>query len=208
MCSTEFDKLTRLVQRQNALSGTTVEPCPPVYLRVLSTLDKALSDEKEKDAKKKMEAAKARALNTMRQKLKKTLKEYEVEYKAFTEDADAYTANFTALTQPEAAPKIKIKKVSKPDIAVEGEQDAEGFSTVGKGGRTYGLGSGDIYKSLAAIQEARGKKVSRHSLRAVRSRSLSLNLGLTRAQIVMRLFAFLSTFMAWPTHPIAGFASS
>lgn len=146
--SKEFDKLTRLVQRQNTLSGTNAEPLPPVYLRVLTTLDKALSDEKEKDSKKKMEAAKARALNTMRQKFKKALKEYEVEFKSYTENAEEYSAKFAALTQPEAAPKVKkVKKLDTP------EDDGGGFIPVGKGL------SNDIYKSLAAIQEARGKKV-------------------------------------------------
>jgi translation initiation factor 3 subunit C len=151
----EFDKLTRLVQRQNTLSGSTAETVPPVYFHVLVTLEKALSEEKEKDSKKKMEAAKARALNTMRQKLRKTLKEYEVEYKAYTEDVVAYTAKFSALMQPEIAPKPK--KARKPELPNVDEND--GFATVGKGGKTYGLGAGDIYKSLAAIQEARGKKV-------------------------------------------------
>lgn len=151
----EFDKLTRLVQRQNTLSGSTVEPIPPVYFRVLVTLEKALSDEKEKDSKKKMEAAKARALNTMRQKLRKSLKEYENDYKAYTEDVDAYASKFAALTQPEIAPKAK--KLKKPELPDADEGD--GFATVGKGGKIYGLGAGDIYKSLAAIQEARGKKV-------------------------------------------------
>jgi translation initiation factor 3 subunit C len=147
--------LTRLVQRQNTLSGSTVEPIPPVYFRVLVTLETALSDEKEKDSKKKMEAAKARALNTMRQKLRKALKEYENDYKAYTEDVGAYAARFAALTQPETAPKDKkVKKQELPDT-----NEGDGFATVGKGGKTYGLGAGDIYKTLAAIQEARGKKV-------------------------------------------------
>ena len=39
----EFDKLSRLVQRQNTLSGSTVEPVPPVYLRVLVTLRSLLA---------------------------------------------------------------------------------------------------------------------------------------------------------------------
>lgn len=154
----EFDKLTRLIQRQNTLSGTNAEPVPPVYLRVLATLEKAFSDEKDNSSKKKMEAAKARALNTMRQKFKKSTKEYEIEYKQWVDDSTAYTAKYTAATQPEVVPKVKvIKKVLEDKETGEGGQ--EGFATVGKGGKTYGLGSSDIFKSLAAIQEARGKKV-------------------------------------------------
>lgn len=93
----------------------------------------------------------------MRQKFKKTTKEYETEYKEWNEDSAAYTKKFTIATQPEAAPKVKkVKKVVDDEEGVEGQ---EGFATVGKGGKTYGIGSGDVFKSLAAIQEARGKKV-------------------------------------------------
>ena len=191
--------MSRLVQRQNALSGSTVEPVPPVYLRVLVTLEKALSDEKEKDSKKKMEAAKARALNTMRQKLRKTLKEYEVEHKAYTEDVDAYVARFTALTQPEVAPKAK--KAKRPEPATVNESD--GFATVGKGGKTYGLGTGDIYKSLAAIQEARGKKVSLLTF----CRMLAYG-PYRRAPIVTKRFAFLTISMGLQTPLTVAFACS
>ena len=149
--SLEFDKLTRLVLRQTNLS----EPLPPLYLRVLSTLDDAVS--KEKEGKKKMDANKARALNTMKQKVKKTIKEYELQMKEFTADPLAFTAQYAAATQPEVLPKPKKAKKGRGDD--EDGEEVDAFTTVGKGGKTYSLGVADIYKNLAAIQEARGKKV-------------------------------------------------
>lgn len=79
----EFDKLTRMVQRQQNMS----EPIPPFYIRTLSSLETSLNSAlaKEKEAKKKMNASNARALTAMKQKVKKTAKEYEKELKQFQE---------------------------------------------------------------------------------------------------------------------------
>lgn len=105
-----------------------------------------------------MDANKARALNTMKQKVKKTIKEYELQMKEYTADPLAYHAQYAAATKPEALPKSKKAKRGRGDG--EDGEEADAFTTVGKGGKTYSLGTADIYKNLAAIQEARGKKVS------------------------------------------------
>lgn len=79
----EFDKLGRLVERQVNLS----ERVPSFYVRTLLSLDQALNTAlaKEKEAKKKMNAPNARALNTMKQKVRKTAKEHEKEIKLLQE---------------------------------------------------------------------------------------------------------------------------
>jgi translation initiation factor 3 subunit C len=104
-----------------------------------------------------MDANKARALNTVKHKVKKTIKEYEVQMKEYSADPEAFTAQYAASTQPEVLPKSKKTKKDRGD-GEDGEVDA--FTTVGKGGKTYSLGAADLYKNLAAIQEARGKKVT------------------------------------------------
>jgi translation initiation factor 3 subunit C len=83
MVSVEFDKLLRLVQRQQNVS----EPVPSFFIRQLSTLETALNSAiaKEKESKKKMNATNARALNGMKQKVKKTVKDFEKEVKDFRE---------------------------------------------------------------------------------------------------------------------------
>jgi hypothetical protein len=77
----EFDKLLRLVQRQS----NAAEPLPPFFVKTLQSLEHSLSTAlaKEKEAKKKMNATNARALNSMKQKVRKTTKEFEKEVRQY-----------------------------------------------------------------------------------------------------------------------------
>ena len=77
----EFDKLVRMVQRQQNVA----EPIPPFFVRTLVDLEKSLNAAvaKEKEAKKKMNASNGRALTAMKQKVKKTAKEYESDIKKY-----------------------------------------------------------------------------------------------------------------------------
>lgn len=79
----EFDKLARMVQRQQNVS----EPVPPFYIRTLVNLENSLNVAvaKDKESKKKMNASNARALTAVKQKVKKLLKEFEKEVKRFQE---------------------------------------------------------------------------------------------------------------------------
>jgi translation initiation factor 3 subunit C len=160
----EFDKLTRAVQRLTNIA----EQVPSIYIRVLSGLEASLNTAlaKEKDAKKKMDATKARALNGMKQKIKKITKEYEEQVKAFQVDPVAFEASYQASVAPEVqviAPK-KIRRAVDDDGAATGAPVAEDFTTVGRGGKLYNFASDSLYKNLQLIQEARGKKVRYSSL--------------------------------------------
>lgn len=81
-----------MVLRQQNVS----EPVPPFYIRTLISLETALNAAlaKEKEAKKKMNASNARALTAMKQKVRKTVKEYEKEIKHYT---DVYSLCETSL---------------------------------------------------------------------------------------------------------------
>ncbi len=81
LISLEFDKLIRMVQRQQNVS----EPVPPFYIRTLIGLESSLNAAlaKEKEAKKKMNATNAKALTATRQRVKKVFKEYEKEIKSY-----------------------------------------------------------------------------------------------------------------------------
>lgn len=72
-----------MIQRQHNLS----EPVPAFYVRTLVNLELSINTtlQKEKEAKKKMNASNAKALTAMKQKIKKAVKENETDIKKFTE---------------------------------------------------------------------------------------------------------------------------
>ncbi|KAI0705025.1 eukaryotic translation initiation factor 3 subunit 8 [Cerioporus squamosus] len=151
--STEFDKLVRMVQRQQNVA----EPVPPFYLRTLTDLEKSLNAAvaKDKESKKKMNASNARALTAVKQKVKKVAKEFESELKRYQEDPEGFERDFQATFVPDvtAAP-AKAKKAKKGDD----EEEDEEFTTVGKGGKAIQFTPEGIFKNLQVVQEARGKK--------------------------------------------------
>ncbi|QRW21819.1 eukaryotic translation initiation factor 3 subunit 8 [Rhizoctonia solani] len=136
----QFDKLLRLVQRQTNLS----DPVPSFFLELLKSLEKDITDaqNREKSAAKKMNATNARALNGMKQKLRKSTKEYEVAIKSFEEDPDKY------------------RKEENKEPVKKGDEEEEDptFKTVGRSGKTMTFSTEALFKNLLAIQEARGKK--------------------------------------------------
>jgi len=72
-----------MVQRQS----NAAEPLPPFFIKTLISLEHSLNAAlaKEKEAKKKMNATNARALNSMKQKVRKTTKEFEKEVLQYQE---------------------------------------------------------------------------------------------------------------------------
>ncbi|SCZ89235.1 BZ3500_MvSof-1268-A1-R1_Chr9g10339 [Microbotryum saponariae] len=147
--SDQFDKLVRLVSRQ----ANVAEPVPSGFIKALVSLDDHLAS--AQGAKKKMNATNAKALNSMKQKLKKTQREHEETIKKYKEDPEAFEKAAALEDQPAAAaaPK-KAKKASQP---VEEEADDD-FQTVGSKGKTINVTSEGIYKALALVMEARGRK--------------------------------------------------
>ncbi|KAL5532888.1 NIP1 [Sanghuangporus sanghuang] len=152
--SNEFDKLTRLVERRTNLA----EKVPPSYIHTLVSLDQTLNLAlaKEKEAKKKMNAANARALNTMKQKIRKTSKEYEKEIKMLQEDPVAFEREYIVPVVLSPAPQTSKRRVKLEADAEAGADDD--FTTVGKGGKAMQYTSESIFTNLQLIQEARGKK--------------------------------------------------
>jgi translation initiation factor 3 subunit C len=83
----DFDKLLRLMEKHRQLSATASPAAlnPPVFIKALVDLDALVtaSAKKEKDAKKKMNAANAKGLNSMKQKIKKTLRDFDGPIQAY-----------------------------------------------------------------------------------------------------------------------------
>lgn len=124
-----------------------------------SAIDAALA--KEKEVTKKMEANKARALNGMKQKVRKTVREYESQVKAFEADPEAFEAQYQASIAVEAPITRAPRSTAPVDVDDEAGADTadRGFTVVGQSGKQYEFTKDAIYKTLKAVQEARGKKV-------------------------------------------------
>ncbi|KAH7339966.1 eukaryotic translation initiation factor 3 subunit 8 N-terminus-domain-containing protein [Rhizoctonia solani] len=151
--NTEFDKLLRLVQRQTNLS----DPLPSHFLERLKTLENEITEaqNREKTANKKMNATNARALNGMKQKLRKSAKEFETAIKTFEEDPEKYRAE----ESKEAAAAAPPPKPKKPRVGDVEEEDDDDFQQVaGPGRKPMTFSTEALYKNLLTIQEARGKK--------------------------------------------------
>jgi len=77
----EFDKLTRFVARHQTLTSTLppAAQTPALYIKSIIDMDVQITEttKREKDSKKKMNAANAKGLNGMKQKVKKQLREFE-----------------------------------------------------------------------------------------------------------------------------------
>ncbi|OJT13114.1 Eukaryotic translation initiation factor 3 subunit C [Trametes pubescens] len=183
--STEFDKLVRMVQRQQNVQ----EPITPFFLRTLGNLETSLTAAvaKDKESKKKMNASNARALTAMKQKVKKTSKEYETELKRFQEDPEAFEKEYTAAVAPEIVPTpARVTKVKK----AEGEED-EDFTTVTKGGKGITFSPENIFKNLQVVQENRGKK-NTDRMEQIRILEKLLNVSVTPYQNIRVLLALIA----------------
>ena len=150
--STEFDKLNRHATKM-AERGRV----PKMYIKALVELEDSMNEtiSKQKVTPKKMNATSARGLNAVKQKIKKLTKDYQSQVEQYRADPTDFL--FSDDEDDEApAPKPKKAKAEVFEGPVEG--DEEGFSTVGKGGKTLQFTPESIFKHLRAIMESRGKK--------------------------------------------------
>jgi len=153
----EFEKLNRLVAKDASKQSHKL------YIKTLVTLEDLQNEayEREKSAKKKMNATNARALNTFRQRIRKNNREYEAELTKYREDPSAFDSE----SEEEALPAVvetRDEIVAADGSTIRGhfgaEEDDEGFSTVGRGGRAIVYTAEGIFKHLKLISEARGKR--------------------------------------------------
>ncbi|KAF9047253.1 eukaryotic translation initiation factor 3 domain-containing protein [Panaeolus papilionaceus] len=183
--STEFDKLVRLIQRQHNLS----EPVPSHFIKTLINLETSIAGtlQKEKEAKKKMNASNAKALTAMKQKIKKSMKEYESDIKKYQQDPEVFEREYQAsIAQP--APQPPVVRVP---VAPGGEMVDE-FTTVGRGGKSVQYTPEHIFKHLQAVQEARGKK-NTDRVEQIRILETLLEIAVTPYQRIRVLLALISS---------------
>ena len=137
---------------------TASEKPPKSYIKTISDLEDQMNDAiaKQKVSTKKMNATNAKGLNAMKQKIKRNNKEYTTEVEKYREDKAEYLMSDEEEEPiPQEKPK-RPKTVSGVSFSEPG--DEEGFSTVGRGGKTLQYTPESILKHLRSIVESRGKK--------------------------------------------------
>jgi translation initiation factor 3 subunit C len=112
---------------------------------------------KQKVTPKKMNATNARGLNAVKQRIKKTIKEYQSQVDDFRKDSEAF---MESSDEEEPLPLPKPTKLKLQDSAgpEAGEEDEKGFSIVDKKGKAIPFSPESIQKHLRAIIESRGRK--------------------------------------------------
>jgi len=130
---------------------------PKLYVRAIAELEDFMNETiaKQKVSTKKMNATNARGLNAVKQRIKKNNKDYQKDIDAYRADKDGFMESDE---EEEPAPKPKKPKAVSGVPQATFEDDDEGFSTVGKGGRTLQFTPESILKHLRTIMESRGKK--------------------------------------------------
>jgi translation initiation factor 3 subunit C len=130
---------------------------PKVYIRAIAELEDFMNEAiaKQKVSTKKMNATNARGLNAVKQRIKKNNKDYQKDIDAYRADQDAFMES-DEVDEPAPKPARTPKPVAGvPAVEID---DDEGFSTVGRGGRTLQFTPESILKHLRTIMESRGKK--------------------------------------------------
>ncbi|WWD20075.1 eukaryotic translation initiation factor 3 subunit C [Kwoniella shandongensis] len=161
LASTELDKVFRFISRHQLTIVASPIPAaghiPPQFLDILVTLDADVTKTlaAEKSASKKMAPGKAKALNGIKQTLKKKSKEFETWLKTYNEDPAAYAAAYDAANAAPTAPK-PVKKAAA--ATADGQAESADFMTIGKGGKTLNLTADGILKTLKEVFEQRGRK--------------------------------------------------
>lgn len=162
--SAEFDKFNKVAERVVKQLHIT----PKQYLKSLLDLNEFAQDasKNEKQAKKKMNASNSRALNTIKQRIKKTMRDYESAIAEYNKDPENYGKNEARDEVDASVTKSKARK----DIvvtAIPSIEDNEGFATVGKSGKVMQYTSETLFKNLMTIVESRGKKNTDRSAQIV-----------------------------------------
>ncbi|KAI9296590.1 hypothetical protein K502DRAFT_364051 [Neoconidiobolus thromboides FSU 785] len=144
--SNEYEKMNKTVAK---LKLTSIKP-PTSYFNALIILEDGLNEATKE--KKKMNAPNSKAMNSLKQKLKKNNRDYEKQIKILREGGELDEP------APEAPAPVTSKRNKKVAFETREESDDGGFTSVGKGGRKNDITSDMVLKKLKEIIQARGKK--------------------------------------------------
>ena len=154
--SSEYDKLSRQLPNLQKNNDGKV---PKLYIKTVADLETMMLEavEKRKVTPKKMNALAEKGLNAVRQRLRKTNKEFEIEIEAYRQDKEGYMAEEAPEKTAAPSKRPKVKDVFSDGEAIQ-DADAGGWEGVGRDGRTLKYTAESILKHLRTIVEARGKK--------------------------------------------------
>ncbi|CDH49660.1 eukaryotic translation initiation factor 3subunit 8 [Lichtheimia corymbifera JMRC:FSU:9682] len=167
LISNEFDKLTMRVNKMT--TGFDAIPLPKVYIKVIADMEEALASagQDKKPNKKKASGAAAKGLNAMKAKIKKISKQYEKQLAEYKKDPEAFLEEKeekqAVSTQNEKNEKKKLVAATPNQVA---EEELDGFTSVGKGGKVskaaVAMSSGTIFAKLSEVLDSRGKRNTDH----------------------------------------------
>ncbi|KAF9131992.1 Translation initiation factor 3 subunit c [Mortierella sp. 14UC] len=160
----EFERANKGIQKAAGLIAQS--GVPKFYIKAIAELEKAIqaAAQKEKSAAKKLNPSNNRALNSLKQNIKKNNRQYESQIQEYEKDPENYDKEPEEDEQEvEKKPKKKTKKVLVSDSEDDKEDGAEepeddGFTHVGAGGKAIELTQDNLYKKLREVVDARGKK--------------------------------------------------
>lgn len=133
--SSEFDKLGRLLTRSHQQNFGT----PNIYILSLSELEEFLNEANNNEQdKKKIPADQSRAFNTLRQRVKRQIKEFQELIDLAKKSPELF----------ESEEPVEIPSTSKID-----DISTSGFATVGPSRNLS-----EVFQTLKIVSESRGKK--------------------------------------------------
>lgn len=137
----EYDKVGKLILRLNKLAYTA----PNIYVMALATLEDSVNTTgaNEKESKKKMTADQSKAFNTVRQRIKKNIRDYQPYVDLYRSRPDLLDTedivDVQSIINDTAAEKSKVDEAGKGEAAVTGA-------------------TSPVFHTLKQIAESRGKK--------------------------------------------------
>lgn len=158
----EFERANKALQKAAGIIAQT--GVPKFYIKSVAELEKAIQTalEKEKTSSKKMNPSNAKALNSMKQKVKKNNRLYEKEIQEYEKDPENYDIEeeeeVVVETKKPKPAKKRPTSDSEEEAEVEGELVDDGFTHVGAGGQKIELNQENLFKKLKEVTDARGKK--------------------------------------------------
>ncbi|KAF9104265.1 Translation initiation factor 3 subunit c [Mortierella sp. GBA35] len=162
----EFERANKAIQKASSIIAQN--GVPKFYIKAVAELEKAIQSaaQKEKTASKKLNPSNSRALNSMKQNIKKNNRQYESQIQEFEKDPENYDKEPEEDEEEQEAVQKKKTKKSKKVVVSDSEDDKEGgeepeddgFTPVGAGGKTIELNQENLFKKLREVVDARGKK--------------------------------------------------